>query len=334
MSIKQIGSAEAKYLAATDILIGDMSNVNYEFLLYDRPIILLANEWVRSNFPDIGIKTDLEGLERAIKRSISFPHEHVQQRKAWLHKTMYKPNGSTSKRFIDIMLQKSGIRSPRIVFIHGNDSVRKTNLDPLVAEAERRGIPSSYLPAAPHHLDEIRNCIFVGAHFRDLMNIVGGYKVHIDHDLKGKGTSVIGPAIEDYKHHDYFPMIDLHITPGEEGDKRTKRVLGPNAERTVIGGYPKSDDLLRLNTPETRSAVFAELGFDESKLLVTYAPVVPHSIRKPGASLSPQLLPTLRQVSRRSEHNFLIKMKYTEESFIRRLMKRVGQVVSQVRLAT
>jgi hypothetical protein len=35
MPYKVIGSADPIYLAAKDILIGDMSNTNYEFLLYD-----------------------------------------------------------------------------------------------------------------------------------------------------------------------------------------------------------------------------------------------------------------------------------------------------------
>ena len=130
MPFRQIGSAEAKYLAATDVLIGDMSNTNYEFLLYDRPIILLANEWLRKNFPDIGIKTDLAGLLDAIERSVKNPDEFKAQRKCWLEKTIYQPDGLTSKRYIDIILSKCQIENPRFVFIHGNNSVRKTNLEP------------------------------------------------------------------------------------------------------------------------------------------------------------------------------------------------------------
>ena len=84
---KIIASAHPKYLSATDILIGDMSDLNYEFLLFNRPIILLANDWLRKNFPDLGIKTNLEGLDDAIKRSISFPMEYENQRKYWLNQT-------------------------------------------------------------------------------------------------------------------------------------------------------------------------------------------------------------------------------------------------------
>ena len=53
----RIGSPDPKYLAATDVLIGDMSNINYEFLLLDRPIILIANNWLKDTFPDIGQKS-------------------------------------------------------------------------------------------------------------------------------------------------------------------------------------------------------------------------------------------------------------------------------------
>ena len=60
MGFKIIGGADPKFLAATDILIGDMSNINYEFLIFDRPVILLANKWLQNHFPDIGIKTNLK----------------------------------------------------------------------------------------------------------------------------------------------------------------------------------------------------------------------------------------------------------------------------------
>ena len=106
MSFSKIGSADPKYLAATDILIGDMSNTNYEFLLYDRPVILLANDWLRENYPNIGIKTDLRGLSAAIERSLKNPDEFKSQRKYWLGKTIYKSDGQVSKRYIDIILLK------------------------------------------------------------------------------------------------------------------------------------------------------------------------------------------------------------------------------------
>ncbi len=131
MACKIIGSPNPRYLAATDVLIGDMSDINYEFLLFDRPIILLANKWLKKNFPDVGIKTDLNNLELAIKRSIINPKEFSKKRKYWLNKTMYKPDGNSSSRVIYAIIKYFKVSNPFIILIHGNNEVLKTHLDPL-----------------------------------------------------------------------------------------------------------------------------------------------------------------------------------------------------------
>ena len=87
MTLKKVFSSKAKYLAASYILIGDMSDINYEFLLFNRPIILLANDWVHKEFSDIGIKCDVETLSDAIHRSIENPNEYEHNRQIWLSKT-------------------------------------------------------------------------------------------------------------------------------------------------------------------------------------------------------------------------------------------------------
>ncbi len=43
---KIIHESYPNILSVTDILIGDMSDINYEFLLVNKPIILLSNEWL------------------------------------------------------------------------------------------------------------------------------------------------------------------------------------------------------------------------------------------------------------------------------------------------
>ena len=308
MTVKKIGSAQPKYLAATDIFIGDMSNTNYEFLLFDRPVILLANQWLRKNFPDIGVKTDLTGLEDAIERSLGNPLEYREQREYWLQKTIYKPDGSSSKRCIDIMLEKSRINNPNFVFIHGGDRVvRKTNLEPLVKDAKKRGITTSFVSAFKNRGQS--DVIYVAAHVVDL-DISGGYKVHFDHDLRGEATTNIDWAINYYAKHDYFPLIDLHVAAGDVGDERTKAVLGPLSDRTVIAGYPKADDFIRLNTEENKKSVYRELGFDISKPLITYAPAAKESYMKPGGSLSKETINKLREIASRYDYNLLIKLKY------------------------
>lgn len=326
MKLVQIGSADPKYLSATDILIGDMSDTNYEFLLFDRPVIQLANEWLRENFPDIGIKTDLEGLADAIRRSIEYPHEFQEQRKYWLARTIHKPDGHSARRVLDVMIRHAGIAAPRFVFIHGDNSVRKTNLDPLVREAVRTGLKADYVARADRgHTDTI----FVAAHFADL-DIPGGYKVHLDHGLKGQGTANVEMSFRDYQKNDFFPHIALHVTAGEVGQERTQWLIGPYSDRAVIGGYPKADDLLYLNTEDHKRQVYAELGLARGGLLITYAPAGPESHEKPGGSYSPDVINKLREIADRSEHNFVVKLKSPRPTLVGRVRRRLGREVRKV----
>ena len=326
MPFKQLGSPNPKYLAATDILIGDMSDINNEFLLYDRPIILLANAWLRENFPDVGIKTDLTGLEEAIKRSIDNPNEYKQQREHWLAKTIYKPDGSSSKRCIDMMLEKSQISNPRFVFIHGGDPVRKRNLEPMVQEAEKIGLETSFVVSVGKNGGQ-NDTIYVAAHVADL-NIIGGYKVHFDHGLKGKGTANVDAARKDYKENGYFPLNDLHITAGEAGQERTQMLLGPYAERAVIAGYPKADTLLRLNTEENKKEICKELGFDAGKPLITYAPAGKETYGKPGGSLSSKVLDILSEAASQQNYNILIKLKYPKGMIIWQAINKLRRMLA------
>ena len=326
MTVKRIGSAQPKYLAATDILIGDMSNTNYEFLLFDRPIILLANVWLRESFPDIGIKTDLAGLEDAIKRSIDNPDEYKEQREYWLKKTIYEPDGSSSKRCIDIILEKSQINNPNFVFIHGSDSVRRTNLEPMVKEAEKRGLGTSFVASHKKNRGQ-SDTIYVAAHVVDL-DISGGYKVHFDHDLRGEATTNIDWATKDYAENDHFPLIDLHVAAGDVGEYRTKVVLGPLSDRTAIAGYPKADDLIRLNTKENKTSVYKELGFDISKPLITYAPAAKESYMKPGGSLSKETIDELKGIALRNDYNILIKLKYPRGAIILQAVNKLRRMLA------
>ena len=326
MPLKQISSADPKYLAATDILIGDMSDTNYEFLLFDRPIILLANQWLQENFPDIGIKTDLAGLEDAIKRSLDNPVEYREQRGYWLEKTIYQPDGSSSKRCIDIMLEKSQVNNPNFVFIHGGDSVKRTNLEPMVREAKRRGITTNFVSSRKKNRGQ-SDAIYVAAHVVDL-NSSGGYKVHFDHGLKGRGTANVEASRKSYEQNAHFPLIDLHITAGEVGQKRTEMLLGPYSYRATIGGYPKADDLIRLNTKENKVSVYQELGFDISEPLITYAPAGKESYMKPSGSLSKVTIDKLTEIASRYDYNILIKLKYPKGFIILQALNKLRRLLA------
>jgi hypothetical protein len=328
MKLVQIGSADPKYLSATDILIGDMSDTNYEFLLFDRPIIQLANEWLRENFPDIGIKTDLEGLEDAIYRSIEYPDEFREQREYWLAKTIHQPDGHSARRVLDTITQHSGIAVPKFVFIHGDNSVRKTNLDPLMREAMQAKINADCVTRVDHTQDPT-DTIFVAAHFADL-DIPGGYKVHLDHGLKGQGTANVEMSFRDYQNNDFFPHINLHITAGEVGQERTQWLIGPHSDRAVIGGYPKADDLLCLNTESNKQQVYAELRLERDGLLITYAPAGRESYEKPGGSYRLDVIHKLKEIAARSEHNFLVKLKSPQPALMQRVRRRFGRELRKI----
>jgi len=323
---KQISSVDPKYLAATDILIGDMSDINNEFLLFNRPIILLANQWLRENFPDIGIKTGLKGIEGAIKRSIENPDEFKEQRKYWLKRTIYEPDGKSSKRVIDTTIKHSGIENPRITIIHGDNAVLKSNLEPLMSEARRRNFKVSYIKSIEGNSIGGKNNVFISAHLRYLKD-PAGYNVHLDHGLKGRGADNFEYSIGVYKEYDYFPLINLHIVAGEIGLERTRILLGPLRDRAVIAGYPKADDLIRLNSKENTREVFDELEFNKDRLLITYAPAGKKSFMKPGGSFSKEVVDELKRISSIYNYNILVKIKYPKEPFVLRILSKLRRTL-------
>lgn len=312
---KIIGSADPKYLAATDILIGDMSNTNYEFLLFDRPIILLANEWVRNNFPDIGIKTDNNGLFDAIMHCLQNKEEYRENRRLWLKRTISVTGEKASKRFVDAILERCQFGNPKFCFVHGHNSVRKTNLLPIIEEVKKRGFSYRFCSKIRKNPEgKGARIIVVGAHVLDLPKSEIGFNVHIDHDLKGVATANLEQAAYFYRRNRYFPHIKLHLTAGEAGERRTKLILGPLKGRTYICGYPKGDHLLRLNTNKNKKEVYRELGLHDDLPLVTYAPAGKMSYMKPGGSLTEEVIEHLKDMSRNAPFHMLIKLKYGKRS--------------------
>ena len=316
---KKIGSAEPKYLAATDLLIGDMSSVIYEFLLFDRPVVLLANKWVKRNFPDVGPKTDLDNLKNMIEMSLQNPNDYKDSRKYWLEKTISIEENKASERYIDLILEKSMIKKPQFIFVTGNNAVRKTNIKPLIEEVKLRSIKYSLVGRKSDIVyNDYGSNIIIGAHFVDLPTSTLGYKVHIDHDLKGAAATNLACAIRDYKKHNYFPYVDLHIVAGDVGNRRTKLVLGPFANRTVVGGYPKADDLLAFCYNNVKEEVCNELGFDPSKPIVTYAPAGNKKYLKPGGSLSNSVLQKMKEIGEKTDdYNILVKVKYKSNTVLK-----------------
>jgi len=324
-----IASSDPKYLSATDILIGDMSDLNYEFLLFNRPIILLANDWLRKNFPDLGIKTNLEGLDDAIKRSISFPMEYENQRKYWLNQTHNKPNGTSTKRVINKIIQKSKINDPIIYLADGGSEILKSNLNPFVRELKLMRIKGGYWKNQLIKEDQKQRIIWISPHNKILKGLPVGYKVHIDHGLKGEGVNDFQVQIEQYKNDNYYPDTDLHITEGIISTKRSKKLLGVNGNRVSMVGYPKADDFLRYNTVENKISVCEEFGFDINKPIITYAPAGKYKYpEKQGATLSKEVLMHLKNQARKNEgkFNILVKMKNRQTTIISRISNKLKRI--------
>lgn len=324
---KQINSTDPRYLAATDILIGDMSDINYEFLLFNKPIILLANEWLVRNFPDIGIKTDLSGLENAIKRSMENPDEFKEQRKYWLKKTIYKPDGNSSDRVIDTVIEYSHIEKPFILLIHGNNEVLKTHIDPLYRAMKKRNINGanvSFFDSKLH--SSIVGLVCISAHNRLLKDIPCGYKVHLDHGVKGVGASANFEIVSgQYKEMNYFPGVDLHITEGEISYEKTKKLLGSYKNRALMVGYPKADVLLELNNNKNKISVCKEFGFESDKTLITYAPAGKYNYPfKRGASLSNRVIKKLIKIALNNDDiDILVKLKYPQLSIFKKVLNKL-----------
>lgn len=309
MTYLQIASPDPAYLAATDILIGDMSDINYEFLLFDRPVILLANQWLCDNFPDIGIKTDLASLEHGINRSLLNPNEYTDSRKYWLDKTMNNPDGSSSNRVVDCIIKHSKINNPYFLLIHGGDEVLKTHLESICMALKERNIKVDYINRFKGKYNS-NNVVCLSANNSLLEDIPYGYKVHIDHGVKGVGVTDFEKQLLQYKDNDYFPSVDLHITEGEVSYEKTKKLIGPYSNRAVMVGYPKSDILLRLKKPETKIAVCKSLNINPQKPLITYAPAGIYQYPfKQGGSLSYEVLRKLKRISKSNDYNVLIKLK-------------------------
>lgn len=315
---KIIGSAEAKYLAATDILIGDMSNINYEFLLFNRPIILMANEWIKSHFPDIGIKINPSEIEKTIQFCIENPSKFEDSRKYWLSKTIFIPKGGACNYYIELSLKKANYTNPEFVLIDGSNPVRRTNLMPIFNELMFRKIRVKLVNNFGDIDYRNNETIFIGAHCIDLNRIDYGYSVHIDHDLKAPATANIYQARIDYKKNNYFNNIDLHITAGIAGKYRTQHVLGNNKDRVNVGGYAKADDLLSYDYHQVKKDVCKELDFDPGKPIITYAPAGKRSYMKPGGSFSKEMISRLTNIGQKNnQYNILIKAKYKKEFFFK-----------------
>ena len=308
--VRFVFSSNPEYLATADILIGDMSDINYEFLLFDRPIVLLANEWLLNNFPDIGIKTSLFSLGEALRRSIENPSEYSESRRHWLKKVIHNPDGNSSNRVVDTIMDFFKKTNPNFLLLHGGDSVLKSHLDPLYEVLLKRNLPTIYTDYFDDQYSKGLETISISPNNWLLRNIKHGFRVHIDHGVKGVGVTDFEAQKQQYKHNGFFPRTDLHITEGEISFEKTRKLLGPFSNRTVMVGYPKSDTLMKFNNERNKIEIKKKLGFDPNKPIVMYAPAGPYSYPfKQGGSLNYKTLRAINKLSQTGHYGVLVKLK-------------------------
>ena len=322
MAYKVVNSSDSKYLSACDILIGDMSDINYEFLVFNRPIILLANDWVRKEFPDIGIKCDLNNVLEAIHQSIQNPKEYETNRKIWLSKTHHKPDGKSSIRVLNKINEYSKLINPKLIFIHGNNEVLKNTVKPIYKEAIKQGYKSELIERFSKKIHSQEN-IYISSHNK-LLNFSYGIKIHVDHGNKGQGVGPVDNKIKQWKKNNYWCNTDLFITEGEISYEKTKKCLGPHKKKAVMVGFPRSDDYLRLNTPENKISVCEGLGLDHKLPLVIYAPAGKYTYpQKQGATLSRTVIKKFKKISKSKDFNILVKLKNPRFWFLQRVHNKV-----------
>ena len=304
---KVIGRSEPNILCATDYLIGDMSDINYEFLLLNKPIILLSNEWLDENFPCLGMRiSDASQIADALN-TVENNDAFAESRKYFLRKAFAVTDASNADVALHTILSEAKVENPILALHHKNNIIFKSNLMPLRRSAEEIGVK-----VVQNQRLRSPNVINVAAHFNCLLDpiIAKNFCVHLDHGLKGEGTANVNISANDYIKNEFFPSVDLHLTAGEMGQTRTEMLLGPLKSRAKIGGYPKATSIIEDARDDKRRTILKFYGLNPSLPVVTYAPAGEESFEKPGGSLSKNVIRELKHLSKNAKCNVVVKLKY------------------------
>jgi len=103
------------YLQIADVMVSDVSSAYIEFALLDKPVVLFNNPNLKEymNYDprdieyawrDIGIQvTSLEGMKKAVVRSLEHPEELSEKRQYYRDKLGVKCDGKASQRAVEMM---------------------------------------------------------------------------------------------------------------------------------------------------------------------------------------------------------------------------------------
>ena len=83
----------------SDVLIsGRCSSIITEFMTLDKPTIQVVSDNVSEQiFFDVGLRCDTKNLAESIKRSLENPNEFSEERKKWVRKNVYNPEGTIER---------------------------------------------------------------------------------------------------------------------------------------------------------------------------------------------------------------------------------------------
>jgi hypothetical protein len=97
-------------MAASDILVGDISSVTREYLVFRRPFVFLSNRpkwlWKRSKIVlwECGrVVRNPKKLWRAIQKTLKEPNRYMEKINRQYERTFYKPDGNAAKRAAEII---------------------------------------------------------------------------------------------------------------------------------------------------------------------------------------------------------------------------------------
>lgn len=96
-------------LASADILISDASSTIWEFLVLNRPIVLL-NEFaileLKESQPNVGFRVSADKIEKSIIQYLGNPGLYKEERTAECRKVHYKFDGNAARRAVDALEQE------------------------------------------------------------------------------------------------------------------------------------------------------------------------------------------------------------------------------------
>jgi hypothetical protein len=297
------------WLAKADIFVGDMSDLTYEALILDIPILQFENKWIKDNFPVVGerFKTGSELYQKlSAMMSQEIPIGTSLKYSNIIDNVIDCPSNSEG-RILTELSSTFSLPNVNFEFHHLNNHIYKEILFPILDQIKK------YYPKYTV-IDTTRSTKLINKpNFRNVSLIChvetshilknDDYIIHIGHGLKGDGTAFLGKSIELYRSNNHFIKIDKFYVAGKMGKDRLTNVLGVGCDRISIVGYAKITKLIQSRRKlQKRKRV-------SDKITILYGPAGIREPDKPGGSVTISLLYNLIKVGLKPNVCVVIKVK-------------------------